>query len=87
MRHVLSPQPHFFLGCFGDHEVEEVIHAIASHAAGNATWLVSEFQIPQCGLARHAGSLANGALYAAFGNVDRSEGATSAGVSCRARGA
>jgi SAM-dependent methyltransferase len=58
---------HFFLDCFGDDEIQGVIQAIAGRAAGSATWLVSEFQIPPCGLARHAGSLAIGALYAAFG--------------------
>ena len=57
---------HFFLDCFGDDEIHDVIEAIASHAAGNATWLVSEFQIPQSGVARHAGSLVIGGLYAAF---------------------
>src|SRR3954468_6858375 len=72
IREVESPRrydliaTHFFLDCFGDDEIHEVIHAIASHAAGNPTWLVSEFQIPQRGLARLAGSLVIGGLYLAF---------------------
>jgi ubiquinone/menaquinone biosynthesis C-methylase UbiE len=57
---------HFFLDCFGDDEIREVVEAIAGHAAANATWLVSEFQIPPRGLARYAGSLAIRALYATF---------------------
>jgi SAM-dependent methyltransferase len=58
---------HFFLDCFGDDEIQQVVEAIASHAAVDATWLVSEFQIPPCGLARLAGFFAIRLLYIAFG--------------------
>lgn len=57
---------HFFLDCFDDDDIQEVVQAIASHAAVNATWLVSEFQIPPRGVARYVGSLVIGSLYAAF---------------------
>jgi SAM-dependent methyltransferase len=57
---------HFFLDCFDEHEIDDVVQKIAACAATNATWLVSEFQIPECGLARSAGTVVVGALYAAF---------------------
>jgi SAM-dependent methyltransferase len=57
---------HFFLDCFEEHEIEDVVQNIAVRATDDATWLVSEFQIPECGVARAAGSIVVGGLYAAF---------------------
>ena len=57
---------HFFLDCFEEHEIEDVVQKIAVRATDDATWLVSEFQIPERGLARSAGSIVVGGLYAAF---------------------
>jgi ubiquinone/menaquinone biosynthesis C-methylase UbiE len=57
---------HFFLDCFGDNEIQTVVRTIARHATDDATWLVSEFEIPAKGLARPIGMLVVGGLYAAF---------------------
>jgi SAM-dependent methyltransferase len=73
IRTVASPRrynliaTHFFLDCFGEGEIEEVVEKIAGCAADDATWLVSEFQIPASGLLRPAGAIVVGALYAVFG--------------------
>jgi ubiquinone/menaquinone biosynthesis C-methylase UbiE len=49
---------HFFLDCFSQQECEELVAKVAEHCAPDARWLLSEFQIPDRGLAR----LAAGAL-------------------------
>jgi SAM-dependent methyltransferase len=58
---------HFFLDCFEEHEIDAVVRKIAVGATEHATWLVSEFQIPERRLARSAGTIVVGALYAVFG--------------------
>lgn len=57
---------HFFLDCFDEREIRSVVHRIARLADANATWIVSEFQVPAQGLARHLGSIAISGLYATF---------------------
>ena len=38
---------HFFLDCFGQQECENLVAKVAGYCAPDATWLLSEFQIPE----------------------------------------
>jgi ubiquinone/menaquinone biosynthesis C-methylase UbiE len=52
---------HFFLDCFSDAQIEELVERIARAATPDAKWIVSEFQTPNW-----AAALLVKALYLAF---------------------
>ena len=58
---------HFFLDCFGDEEVEELVRRCAESAAQGCRWLVSEFRQPARGLAAWRARVWIGGLYRLFG--------------------
>ncbi len=57
---------HFFLDCFTDPELVQLIPAIRARLAPGALWVVSDFRIPPVGLIRLPARLLVRALYLAF---------------------
>ena len=60
---------HFFLDCFSESEVGALIARIAPHLTADATWLVSEFAIPERRLPAYLSRTVVGVLYRVFGMV------------------
>lgn len=58
---------HFFLDCFSDAEIAQLLARIRGAVSKNALWIVSEFAIPRRAPARQIGSLIIRSLYLAFG--------------------
>lgn len=58
---------HFFLDCFERDELERVITRIAAHSFAQATWLVSDFALPEKGFARAHAQLWLKTMYEFFG--------------------
>ena len=57
---------HFFLDCLTNEEVAVLAERVASHSAHNATWLVSEFSIPEKGWRRAGSRVLVRSLYLVF---------------------
>ena len=57
---------HFFLDCFKQDRLESLTREIARHAAGSASWIVSEFRYPDAGFASLWGRALIGLLYGFF---------------------
>ncbi len=62
---------HFFLDCLTDDEVADLIERILPHLTPDATWLVSEFAIPEKGWRRFGARLLVRFLYFAFNKMTR----------------
>ncbi len=60
---------HFFLDCFSERDIDALISRITPHLTPGATWLVSEFAIPQRPAARYLSRAIITALYWLFGLV------------------
>jgi ubiquinone/menaquinone biosynthesis C-methylase UbiE len=58
---------HFFLDCFDEEELAELVMRVNAASSEGAVWVVSDFAIPQRPVARQAGWLVVGALYLVFG--------------------
>ncbi len=58
---------HFFLDCFSEKQIDQLLVRILPNLAPGAGWLVSEFAIPERGIAAPASRLVIAALYRAFG--------------------
>lgn len=58
---------HFFLDCFSDDELSQLAPRLAASAKPGALWVVSEFSIPQGGLARLRAQIWIKLLYMCFG--------------------
>jgi ubiquinone/menaquinone biosynthesis C-methylase UbiE len=61
----------FFLDCFREDQLQQLIPAIARAATPTAQWLVSDFQIAASGLQRLRSRVVVALLYAFFGLVTR----------------
>ncbi len=57
---------HFFLDCFTDEELETLAVRVAEHCEPAAAWVISEFGLPESGLARVAARLLIRCLYFCF---------------------
>jgi SAM-dependent methyltransferase len=57
---------HFFLDCLTDIEVNDLIARLCPHMTQDATWLVSEFAVPEAGWRRLPARIAVRGLYYAF---------------------
>lgn len=57
---------HFFLDCLTDDEVNALIAWLCPHMAQDATWLVSEFAVPEAGWRRLPARILIRGLYYAF---------------------
>ena len=57
---------HFFLDCFPENRVVEIVAKIAGASAANATWLLADFCIPREGFARLRAGLWLAAMYRFF---------------------
>ena len=62
---------HFFLDCLTDDEIAALIEDILPYMTPDATWLVSEFAIPEQGWRRNAARVLVRLLYFAFGIMTR----------------
>jgi trans-aconitate methyltransferase len=62
---------HFFLDCLMDSEVEALIARLSPHLTPDATWLVSEFAVPENGWRRLAAQMLVRSLYFAFAFLTR----------------
>jgi ubiquinone/menaquinone biosynthesis C-methylase UbiE len=60
---------HFFLDCFSEQDVDTLISRSKPHLTPDATWLISEFTIPQRTLARYLSSAIVAFLYWTFGLI------------------
>lgn len=60
---------HFFLDCLTDEEVAALVERMLQHLTPGATWLVSEFAIPEKGWRRVLGRVLVGFLYFAFNKM------------------
>jgi ubiquinone/menaquinone biosynthesis C-methylase UbiE len=58
---------HFFLDCFNEEEIAQLLTCVRGAVAENAIWIVSDFAIPQHAPARQIGTLIIRSLYLAFG--------------------
>ena len=56
----------FFLDCFREEQLQQLVPAIASAAAADAQWLHADFQIAPAGLRRVCSRVIVGILYAFF---------------------
>jgi ubiquinone/menaquinone biosynthesis C-methylase UbiE len=56
----------FFLDCFGEDELAQLIPRIARTAARDANWLVADFNVPRHGFARWRAAFIIGVLYRFF---------------------
>jgi len=61
----------FFLDCFREDQLQQLVPTIASAAAGGAQWLHADFQIAPAGLRRVCSRVIVGILYAFFRRVTR----------------
>lgn len=61
----------FFLDCFRADQLQQLVPAIASAAAGGAQWLHADFQIAHAGLGRVCSRVIVGILYAFFRRMTR----------------
>jgi SAM-dependent methyltransferase len=57
---------HFFLDCLTDDEVSSLVAQLCPHMTQDATWLVSEFAVPEAGWRRLPARMAIRGLYYAF---------------------
>src|ERR1051325_8369223 len=57
---------HFFLDCFPREQLEQVIFNLANAATTDATWLLSDFQIPARGLRRGRARIIHWLMYFFF---------------------
>lgn len=57
---------HFSLDCLTSQQIENLAERLRPHLAPNATWIISEFAIPQTSWRRIAGRLLVRTLYIAF---------------------
>jgi SAM-dependent methyltransferase len=62
---------HFFLDCFPAEQLRQVVSALASAATADATWLLSDFQVPDRGLRRYRAQAIHRAMYLFFGLATR----------------
>ncbi len=60
---------HFFLDCFSEAELDEMMRRIASHLAPGAMVVISDFAIPRSGVVRPMARVIVGGLYWAFGII------------------
>ena len=58
---------HFFLDCFNEQEIAQLLAEVRGAIADNAMWIVSEFAIPKRSPLRQIGTLIVRSLYLAFG--------------------
>jgi ubiquinone/menaquinone biosynthesis C-methylase UbiE len=58
---------HFFLDCFDEEELAALLARVNAASGEGATWVLSDFAIPQRPVARQAGWLMVSGLYLAFG--------------------
>lgn len=57
---------HFFLDCFADDPLREIIEKLARAATRDATWLLADFRVPESGWPRLQARLLIGAMYRFF---------------------
>jgi ubiquinone/menaquinone biosynthesis C-methylase UbiE len=57
---------HFFLDCFCEEELERVVDALSASAKSNASWLLSDFQIPERGWMRWRAGVIHWMMYRFF---------------------
>jgi ubiquinone/menaquinone biosynthesis C-methylase UbiE len=57
---------HFFLDCFSEQEIAELLDRVRGAVSDNAIWIVSEFAIPRRAPVRQIGALIVRSLYLAF---------------------
>lgn len=57
---------HFFLDCFPEEQLSEVVAHLGRLAAPRAAWLLADFQVPAHGLARHRARAIHALMYAFF---------------------
>ncbi|HEY4048563.1 MAG TPA: class I SAM-dependent methyltransferase [Acidobacteriaceae bacterium] len=60
---------HFFLDCFFEHQLDDLLVRIAPHLEKGARWVVSEFSIPAGGPAAHLSAVVVRLLYEFFGLI------------------
>ncbi len=60
---------HFFLDCFSEKDVDTLISRITPHLTPDASWMVSEFAIPNRPIVRYLSRAIVAALYRIFGLV------------------
>lgn len=60
---------HFFLDCFAPEELAQVVATLAAGARPAAQWLVSDFAVPDGGLARHRARAVHAMMYGFFRRV------------------
>lgn len=56
----------FFLDCFGEDDLAQIIPLVANAATNDANWLVADFNIPEHGFIRWRAAFVIGALYQFF---------------------
>jgi SAM-dependent methyltransferase len=56
----------FFLDCFARDELEQVVRKLATVAAPNAVWLISDFNVPDRGLPRWRAKAVHALMYGFF---------------------
>jgi ubiquinone/menaquinone biosynthesis C-methylase UbiE len=59
----------FFLDCFREDQLKQIIYGLAEAAAPQSNWLIADFQTPQRGLQRIRSRLILGMMYAFFKTV------------------
>jgi ubiquinone/menaquinone biosynthesis C-methylase UbiE len=57
----------FFLDCFDEHDLAQIVPSIASAATEDAQWLIADFNVPKSGFIRWRASLIVGVIYRFFG--------------------
>jgi hypothetical protein len=57
---------HFFLDCFSEARIADIVNTLSRAATPNATWLLADFSMPAQGFARIRASLWLAAMYRFF---------------------
>ena len=57
---------HFFLDCFSETRIAEIVNRLSRAATSNATWLLADFSVPTQGFARIRAGLWLAAMYRFF---------------------
>ncbi len=57
---------HFFLDCFRQEQLEQVIPRIAAGARRGANWLLADFQVPNAGIKKYRAEVILGLMYGFF---------------------
>jgi ubiquinone/menaquinone biosynthesis C-methylase UbiE len=62
---------HFFLDCFPPEQLRAVVAGLAAVATTDARWIISDFAVPERGLARLRARAVHGLMYGFFRTVTR----------------